>query len=266
MPQVDVITHGDIDGLMCVALWILNENRGKWPRIDYHLPSDNFDAKDAIVMDIACDRGNPTRSMAMLDECSIWYDHHEGWPRDHPRLVQGLADSCAEQMWQANNYSVGRELVEVANECDKGFPSSDLALIFHQTIKTNFVSRSIKDLIILVAIGKADASVLYPYVADYAGVKHETDTLEKTTIECGSVAFINASTPNIYDKSALLSKLCEKKKVAVVISRRGAEFSTTVSTNDKTLNLCHALKTTGGSSRRVTLKGNRLIEMLQIFG
>ena len=260
-----IVCHGDIDGLACAAIVILNVNKGRWCDVEYALPSGQFDPTGAIVLDLAMDRNQPSKSIAYLDSCEIWIDHHSGWTVQHPRLLCKPRSSCAEVVHEHFKCSTGWDLVEIARQCDTGFPTLDDALVFHKTLKTDFVSRAMKDLILACMIGKLPVTVLEPYVRHYdRAIDAETMRLFSRSDSIGNVGFVLASTHKIYDKSKLLSLLYADHEYGVVISRKNGEYRTTIATRNPDVNLLSMFNLKSGSPSRVTMKGHKLLEILEV--
>lgn len=259
-----IITHGDIDGFACAALYMLNQNNGKWMDVEYHLPSDTFDPRGAIILDLGCDRNNRKKAIHYLNNCRIWIDHHPGWNLEHDRLVYEEKDSCAEVLWEYYNCDIGYDLVEIAKQCDTGYPTLGDAIIYHKTIKTDFVSRAMKDMIVASMMGMLPHDFLLPYVRLYDDeIIQETNRLYDLSEKVGNVRFVNAHTRQIYDKNKLLSMLYEDSLYGVVISRKDGEHRTTIATGDTNTNLLDLFNLDSGSSSRITMKGNKLIEVIQ---
>lgn len=262
-----IIAHGDIDGVMSAALVCMHFN--DVIPVEYHRASDRFDATGAIVVDMALNRFDPAGTTGQLARCRAWIDHHDGWTIEDHRLHVDVVDCCARVVKEYYGVQGGDNLVDIAAQCDHGYPKTREAIIYHKTLKTDMVHRSVKDLILLGALGLAPPAIFAPYVERYdRDMNPVTMALHDARQKADGLSFTNATTiGQPYDKSKLLHLLSSESPLgAVVSSREGGRMYTTVATLDENVNLVELAGIQSGSPGRVTLKGNRLVEVMQWTG
>jgi len=257
---VHIIAHGDIDGIASAALVLANEFKGADVPVYYETPFSIQDAKGAIVVDISIDRTNTAKTIRCLEDCHAWIDHHHGWRMSHEKLFVRNDPSCASVVWDYYRCTDLRHLVDIASECDNGYPTGKDAIIYHKTLKTDLYNRPVKDLILATMLGRMSTSFLRPYVEKYdAEILPVTEHLLEGIEVIGNAAFVNATEPGgSYDKNRILTELTAKAKYGCVITSRGQNIYTTVATRDPSVNLVDVFNMRAGSPGRVTLRGNEI--------
>ena len=104
-PRVTIVTHGDLDGVVCGALWARRLLKAGLKRKEieiifaqpFQLPvPEDIKGEQVAVFDIAVNNRDPEMTMRFIEEIKdkliAWIDHHKGWQKILAKLPDKLTE------------------------------------------------------------------------------------------------------------------------------------------------------------------------------